>query len=172
MVKGPFHHPAYGLAGVSDALQLADHPVHRLDSQCGDGADVALGDLVQVGGYLIFNLVRDILVLDEFLIDGLQLGLGLRAHRAADEADLTTAYFRKMNDLLLGLVEGKFRRGERSALDELEAIDLFLALRGRNDPVDSLDELRDEPDEDQGRGEVEHRVEDAYSVKHRVLLLG
>ena len=172
VVKGALHHPADGLAGVSDAFQLADHPVHRLDSQCGDSADVTLGHLVQVGSDLIFNLVRDALVLDKFLIDGLKFGLGLGAHRTADEADLPAAYFRKMNDFLLGLVEGKFRRGKRSALNELEAINLLLSLRGRDDPVDSLDELRDEPDENQGRGKVEDRVQDAYSVKHRVLLLG
>ena len=144
MVKGALHHPADGLAGVSDAFQLADHPVHRLDSQCGDSADVTLGHLVQVGSDLIFNLVRDALVLDKFLIDGLKFGLGLGAHRTADEADLPAAYFRKMNDFLLGLVEGKFRRGKRSALNELEAINLLLSLRGRDDPVDRYDEYGDE----------------------------
>ena len=158
-------HAADGLAGVAEALQLADNLVDALHAYGRSVAQFTLGDFSEILGDLVLDVVGDGLVLDELFIDLLEL-LGVRlVYGLTHIFEAIVANLAEMHKFGAGLVERKLGGAERTALDILEPEDLLLARRGRDHPCHDLLDHRDEPDEDQGVDDVEQGVERGHAVR-------
>ena len=162
---GPADGPSYALPAVAKAFHFPDDPVEAFHPHGGLMAYLAGSYLVEVCGYLFFDVVRNLLILDEFLICLLEVFFRPGVCGGPDESKGPAADVSEADDLHLGAVEGKVSGGETSGADIFEPEDFFLLVTGRDEPGDYLLDNRDEPDKYAGVYYAEKGVQGRDAVR-------
>ena len=105
--------------------------------------------------------------MDQFLVRLLEFRQGGCVDGTTDIAQVLAAKVAEFGDFHLGTAEGEVAGGEGAGADVFEPIGfLFFSLIGDH-PGHHLHQLRNKPDQDEGRDDIEHRVENGDAVGER-----
>ena len=158
---------ADGFAAVAQGLHLADDPIEFADAREAADTHLVLGDIAEIGGDFAFHVVGDFLIMDQLLVRFLEFRQRAGVDGVADIAEVPAAEAAELHDLHLGAVEREVACGDVADADVLQPIDFLLFALARNHPGHHLDQLRDEPDQDERRDDIEHGMEHGDAVRQR-----
>ncbi len=148
------------VAGIANALYLGDLAKHRPYLALGVVAEVGVAHRVEIFGNLDLHVVGDVLVFLYALVELVLLAALLLSEQVGHHAEHAFHALGKALYFLLCLEHREFRGLHDAHLDEAQAELVLVALGLATDNgAHHLLHLRDEPDEHEGVGDIEARME-------------